>query len=1253
MKQGALVVGAVFSLGLSAQAAEVTFTGGDTSNPTNLASAANWGGTLPGAENVGVINLSQTPAQGYVVNGSLELSGLKITNNAGKTVRICGEGPLTLGADGVTLTGTASFIVRCPIVTTANQTWQMANGGTLETYSTFTGTHEISFLAYAYLNHCASPNYGGSMRYTSYMPSSDANQWVSYQATGKWATDVYFDKGWFEFKEPANGDIKWADIFPDNPPHVAWSAYPVRLIVRRNGTYAMIFDEGDVFDGSGHPSEEIAGIFEQRGGSIVTHKGYGLTLGISSSVSTWDDDNICHYRMKGGSLKTGKLWLGGKKIQDATGTKYLFDQTGGTVECGKIDASNQGGGLMIGAKGGTCYPYSVVEYRMGGGSLTCGGYGNSINFGLCAPSAALSNLPASLFVQTNGTVSSFWLSIGNTTDSPVSVNDGYGLLDLSGGSFSLVQDTPLKMSSKWNDGVASNSVYAIRFHGGSFAVPNNYLWPLSAYFPKTAVGTSFGTGNRNLDWTAPIWGPGKLVKEGTGALVLTDATHFRGSLDVKAGTVTMKGATGSVEGEDGCFCWTADALSATLSDGAFVETWTDSNQGVVATTNGCKMLTKSANFKPPKFKANAYNGHAAVDCSDYGVLCVPWESNPLYGQTNCSIVAVLRPTNNEGNITPHYDRAFLAVYPDPTLSEFCLSMTQSRFGAERNFWGDKTPEGQTAGAKIVRYEPGDKKLDGVHAVALSFDNNGITYSVDGYHTNQYWRTSSATAPIGWGSSNWKPSNVERQLQIGGVYMTDNTSRFIGDILEFRIYTNRVFSAEEQKTLTRSLVEKYDASPARLATFDAANSQVKTGFRGGFTSWAAPSAPSADLSFDADTIDAADGAAVTAWTSADGTKSATTSVSGKAAPKLVKNVASGHAAVHFTSASKTALGLAAADSPISGKSAFAAAVVWRTTVPAPSAASTSQPMGMVSTKQATNNQADFVLGTISRDAVSASYTTASGNQTLATRKPCLLCDGDVHISILSCDGDGKTYKLMTDGVFLEGSLSAGSARGAFDVWFGCRRPGASSNAEFFEGDLLAIKLYGSALTKAQMRDLGESWAAKYGTQLLVGYKYELNNVRAIGLGATNVTVAAGARLSLPLSDTAPFTLKTGSTLSGAGEFLGTYKFLAGSVFDLTGATPSFFDELNLAGGATVKVSKDAFGTYKVRRLVATGANAIDIGAGSAVPGHRETLLSYDEAEIDPAATWTVVNGDANMSVVHDPINKRLLLRSQFGLSIIVR
>jgi len=185
----------------------------------------------------------------------------------------------------------------------------------------------------------------------------------------------------------------------------------------------------------------------------------------------------------------------------------------------------------------------------------------------------------------------------------------------------------------------------------------------------------------------------------------------------------------------------------------------------------------------------------------------------------------------------------------------------------------------------------------------------------------------------------------------------------------------------------------------------------------------------------------------------------------------------------------------------------------------------------------------------------------------------------------------------------------------------------------------------------MRDLGEHWAKKYATQLLVGYAFDEDKLRERGLGATNVLVAAGARLSLPLSDDAPFALGSGSTISGAGEFLGSYRLLAGATFDITGATPSYFDDLQLAGGG-IKVDPFAEGAAKVRRLKAQGENVVWM-TGSGDRPSRKTVLEFDEADIDGGATWVVRGANADKSrIVVDEDGGKLVLKTQIGIILIV-
>ncbi|MBR3922109.1 MAG: hypothetical protein IKJ45_03280, partial [Kiritimatiellae bacterium] len=483
---------------------------------------------------------------------------------------------------------------------------------------------------------------------------------------------------------------------------------------------------------------------------------------------------------------------------------------------------------------------------------------------------------------------------------------------------------------------------------------------------------------------------------------------------------------------------------------------------------------------------------------------------------------------------------------------------------------------------------------------------------------------------------------------------DGSAPFKGDLMEIRVYTNRLFSAAEQRQITKKMLQVYDGSATRMAKLESGANATGMGAPGAFSSWTPNEPVTADASWDADTIVAADGAQVSEWTSEDGAKTASVP-DGKSTPVLVKNAINGHAALRFSSSAKTALGVSAADSPISGSRSFTAALVWRTETKGESAAlgHIYVAPGLISTKQSSSKSADFSLTYRSGSAVMAGYGHSAEDQSFLTRKPYRLNDGEAHISILSCDGEGKTYKLMTDGVFFEGSLANVSERGAFDVMIGAFKAGSSSSSEFFTGDIAAVKLYGSALTKAQMRDLGEYWAKKYATQLLTGYRHSKETIRETGLGATNIVVAADARLSLPLTDETPFTLAPGARLSGAGSFMGSYRFAAGSVFDLADGAPESFDDLQMYGGSIVfdraNLGKS---TLHVRRLKVEGVNTVSIEGAEELP-YKTVLFTFDESDVPEDANWIVNGAKTTLSSVvidADAGCATLVTRRGFVLSV---
>ena len=440
-KSGKLIVVLSFGCVLSGAFAstEITFTGADASNPTNLSSAANWSAT-PGAETIGVINLSSTPALGYVVNSDLALAGLRIRNNSSKAVTIGGAGTLTLGADGYVSGANGNLVLRCPVATSADQVWEFKQAN-FTTTSTISGSDVVAISNYTYCVHSSTVNYGGTLRYHAY--GSAANKWVTYRGTGKWATHVIMTSGQSELYHSRAADISYSDIFPSG---CTWegNGSPKFLSVCGPSSGWLNFNDGDSLTLSSTTYfGGVTGHFRQRGGTLVTAANYYLVVGYANGnhVSTWPEyAGPCLYKMEGGTLKAGTL-LVGYANRDTSGDLVRFEQTGGTVQT-PYD-TNYGGGIAI-PGGGNSYPTTVAEYLMGGGTLTATGYGGSRNLGLysvlyTATASGYAN-PAALYTQTNGTASVRWISFGvaqggtwRDTASP-SVNDGYARFELSGGS---------------------------------------------------------------------------------------------------------------------------------------------------------------------------------------------------------------------------------------------------------------------------------------------------------------------------------------------------------------------------------------------------------------------------------------------------------------------------------------------------------------------------------------------------------------------------------------------------------------------------------------------------------------------------------------------------------------------------------------------------------------------------------------------------------------------------------------------------
>ena len=192
---------------LSADAGEITFTGADAANPTNLSSVANWS-AAPSADAVGVIDLASTPYLGYVVDGNgLELKGIRVVGGTKKTT-IGGTSTLTLGENGIS--ATVPLVIRCPVTVVAAQTWDFGEAESLTTHSTISGTADLCISNFAqYVTHYATLNYGGKITYRRASVTKE-NKWIEYRGTGKWADAIHVASAMPLNLRPGSGKtVKW------------------------------------------------------------------------------------------------------------------------------------------------------------------------------------------------------------------------------------------------------------------------------------------------------------------------------------------------------------------------------------------------------------------------------------------------------------------------------------------------------------------------------------------------------------------------------------------------------------------------------------------------------------------------------------------------------------------------------------------------------------------------------------------------------------------------------------------------------------------------------------------------------------------------------------------------------------------------------------------------------------------------------------------------------------------------------------
>lgn len=1206
---------------------------------------------------------SEIRGEGYVLSGNLAVGGIRFENNT-VPVSLVSEHTLTLGAAGLTLTGEGGIALRASLATVADQTWNFGTGAA-HFYATISGRATLTMTkadgSSTVVYYHKAPNYGGKII---------GKTQVRYFDLGKWA-DSYEGTAAVYFMMTGNVEIAASELLPGGYSNTAWDPNTVwcrqdGLDLRNNPTYGYLLYDADNWTCGGVGPILSAGRIRQTGG-VLKGLGHGLQLGSSrpqDTLPSYGESYPVSYLLEGGVLEAQDIALG--DYQKNTQQPYAFSQTGGSLSSSVLSI---GGGRQSNA--GTW-----AEYVLGGGTLDVG-------VAQTERARALQLFAAGddagegtgLFLQTGGVAQVHAVRWGagdvDHIGSPlqnyaertrVRNSRGFGLFELRGGTFNLGAGG-FGVSTWWNT-VATNAGYAVNLWGGTLVSTAEQTCELAWNLPPSETPFTLRADGafRHL---APLAGEGTFVKTGEQTLYLTDATRFRGSLRVEAGEVSLVG-NGPVEDMvEGALVWTGDDVQAkqALADGGALDGWTSTD----GRTTFAQLPTPEGStcaITAPTLKADdaAFAGHASVSF-DKSVLKLAAEANPLNNVSDFTVALVFRI--RQGNLTCTENVPYMWLYASSLLGSSEASVTLSHVREGSSF--SSTPRvvfGCMRDGVNGQYfsEPDYDMNDGrAHVVVISCTTNGVAITGDGFDGVNDLPASART---------WFRNCA---LYLGGKcteekFTHDNQFTY-ARFAELRLYPNRALSETERFRVGTALARTYGLnepgtvrSQARVAGFQEVS--------------AVPEAPAADYVWDADDLarledggDRADGAEVTAWsvsgTAEDRLAATKAKCSGQTlnAPTFVKDAVNGHAAVRFDKARKTGLATTNAENPLSGASSWSAVVVFRTTSDSAtgtggaSAAEAAGGEGIFGARNNTWACSDWGFSWHREGTILAAwgFGPESGYSTkryFFSRNPFRLNDGLPHVAVLTCDGVAPRTRYFVDGREIASSTAAvepqTAENGGTPLMFGLLNHGAAFG--YFSGDIFAARLYKRALTPEECRQICDHEAARLGFAQGGMLPVGLSNLAATGLAATNVTVAAGATLCLPRTDTAPYLVKPGVSLNGAGVVKGTVRFASGAVMAADG--PSI-EETRLAPGATLAV---AYGTVaSLGAAVVEGPLSVRIDALPAGgPARAKTkLCTFASLDVADGAALTPVGTHVNGLMSLCVVDKALYLVAQRGLTVIIR
>lgn len=1234
-----IVIAASAALVLAAtatSAADIAFTGGSDGSSRDLSLAANWdGGALPSASgDMGVVDVA-TFGGSYTVSANATLDGLSFAN-ASSAVAIDGTGTLSLGAGGLTVSGTGGITLRAPMAVTEASTWSLGNGP-VNSYATISGTADLAVNDWSALHWRTAPGYGGKMTLKGNSKTAIIHVWQG----AAWADTVEVSLGTIAWK--FSGRAPFSTIFPGRS--LAHNNTGYVDFADGNGT--LVFGDGDTFTSSGHYHEIANGGLEVTGGSYTA--GNAFIMGDNTGTAGWNRGGPASLLVSGGSFNGLQFHLGA-----FAETNRLVRQTGGTATMCTYH---------IGGFGDFAGTVPVMEYRLEGGTIQDNN-GAARDRGLIMGSlaaAANNRTPSGIFTQTGGQANFarlYWGAKGGfyTWDDYTTTPNGraYGLVDLRGGEF-IIPSGGFEITPMWNAGAVSNSTYDIRLSGGRIAMRNSLTMPLAMTVERGEGPSTWDTGANDVLVSAPVDGEGTLRKAGSGRLQLTDATRFKGSVAVDQGVLEVRGTIAAPEGYtegQNLFVFSADSLAGSLADGNDVTSWTDSTGTLSCQKPNSSEISNPDTYAVPTFKPNVANGHAALYFNEGHVLGFHPADNPLAGETNFSFAVVFRPTTAgvgtggslyAGRCIIGNDRNWSNNGPNNIA---LIHNGNNR--ATLHFRNNAPNVGGLGRVYMVPtlyqgYNEGEENLS---VAIVSVRGNRVIYNFNNCFTNVTFETVS-------GSLNPRFMNgTTRYPLYFGTSDVDNSGPqsvrcFGGYIYEARFYKGRALTEAETRSVMDELSRKYYSDARADGYLVASSGPAAANFADMRT---APATPAAVAEWSPEFMNETFGA----W-DANYNK-----------PELVANACNGKSALRFDAARNTVLKIPAGDNqdPLAGQYKFAIAVVFRTTTEGTGLADATVGTGLYSSMLAGYGHGsgcgNASLSFREYGAVGG-YLATNGRvfgSLVNPRKPCRLNDGLPHVAVFTGDSkDASTgvFRLMVDGVYTENTMGYATPWPGYDSnrphVIGALRAGVGH----FTGEIMGFTFWHSLLTEDEMLAICQKAAFDYGFNLKERRAFTVAEITTRGIAATNYTVAAGATLRMPLSSTAPLTVGPGTTFSGAGAFEGSYRFADGGVADFGGVTTAM-EDVQIADGGMMKFGAGATLPVSGANVSSVSGNVVvDVtGSPALVSGRPHTLLmNIDADRIAAGAGFTVIGAGKGATVSYSEERGGLVLDQNNPFVLTVR